>query len=45
MDAWKAVEDAALHKINPITANHIIYPVPQTQMDAVPGLYIQNPGY
>jgi hypothetical protein len=45
MNAWKAVEDAALNKMNAITANHIIYPVPQSQLDAAPGLYTQNPGY
>jgi len=45
MNAWRVVEDAALHKMNPITANFVIYPVPQTQMDAAPGLYTQNPGY
>ena len=45
MNAWKAVEDVPLNKINPVTANHIIYPVPQTQIDAAPGLYTQNPGY
>ena len=45
MNAWRIVEDAALKKMNTITANHIIYPVPQTQIDAAPGLYGQNPGY
>jgi hypothetical protein len=45
MNAWRTVEDAALHKMNPITANSIIYPVPQSQLDAAPGLYTQNPGY
>ena len=45
MNAWKNVEDATLHKIGPIVANSIIYPVPQSQMDAAPGLYDQNPGY
>ena len=45
MNAWRTVEDAALHKMNAITANSILYPVPQTQMDAAPGLYTQNPGY
>ncbi len=45
MNAWIAVDDAVLHKVNPVTANFVIYPVPQSQMDAVPGLYIQNPGY
>jgi starch-binding outer membrane protein, SusD/RagB family len=45
MNAWKTVEDAALHKMNPIVPNYIIYPVPQSQLDAAPGLYQQNPGY
>jgi hypothetical protein len=45
MNAWKATEDAVLHKINAITANSIIYPIPQSQMDAAPGLYSQNQGY
>jgi hypothetical protein len=45
MNAWRAVDDAVLKKISPITANHIIYPVPQSQLDAAPGLYSQNPGY
>lgn len=45
MNAWIAVEDAALKKMNQVTSNFIIYPIPQTQMDAAPGLYIQNPGY
>jgi hypothetical protein len=45
MNAWEAVEDATLHKMSPVTANFIIYPVPQSQLDAQPGLYTQNPGY
>jgi len=45
MNAWIAVEDAALHKMNQVIANYIIYPVPQSQMDGAPGLYTQNPGY
>ena len=45
MNAWRAVDDAVLKKISPITANHIIYPVPQSQLDAAPGLYLQNAGY
>jgi len=44
MNAWKAGEDVQ-NKINPIVANYIIYPVPQTQLDAAPGLYGQNLGY
>lgn len=39
MNAWRTVEDAALHKMNPIAAKDIIYPVPQSQLDAAPGLY------
>ncbi|MEO7309692.1 MAG: RagB/SusD family nutrient uptake outer membrane protein [Chitinophagaceae bacterium] len=45
MNAWAAVEDAVIHKVNPVTANFIVYPVPQSQLDAVPGLYTQSPGY
>jgi hypothetical protein len=45
MNAWIATEDAALHKMNPVTPNFVIYPVPQSQLDAAPGLYTQNPGY
>jgi len=45
MNAWIAVEDVALHKVNQVTANSVIYPIPQSQMDAAPGLYTQNPGY
>ena len=45
MNAWRVVEDAVLNKISPIVPNFIIYPVPQSQLDAAPGLYIQNPGY
>jgi starch-binding outer membrane protein, SusD/RagB family len=39
MNAWIAVEDAAIHKMNAVTAKDIIYPVPQSQLDAAPGLY------
>lgn len=44
MNAWDAVEDAS-NKINTVTANDIIYPIPQTQLDVKKGLYEQNPGY
>lgn len=44
MNAWIATEDVQ-KRINQVTANYIIYPVPQSQLDAVPGLYTQNPGY
>ncbi|MEO6844046.1 MAG: RagB/SusD family nutrient uptake outer membrane protein [Ginsengibacter sp.] len=45
MNAWISVEDAALKKMSQVTPNDIIYPVPQTQLDAAPELYDQNPGY
>jgi hypothetical protein len=45
MNNWISTEDATQHKMNPVTANYIIYPVPQSQLDAQPGLYTQNPGY
>jgi hypothetical protein len=44
MNNWISVEDVQ-KRINQVTANYIIYPVPQSQLDASPGLYIQNPGY
>lgn len=44
MNNWRAKDDAQ-NRIRPATANQIIYPIPQTQIDAVPGLYTQNPGY
>jgi len=45
MNAFIASDDAVLHKMNPVVANYVIYPIPQSQLDAVPGLYEQNPGY
>jgi len=45
MEAFRATEDAAVKKMSPVVANYILYPVPQTQLDAAPGLYTQNPGY
>ena len=44
MNAWITTDDAQ-KAIKPVVANYVIYPVPQTQLDAVPGLYTQNPGY
>jgi len=41
---WIAAEDAQ-NAIQPFTANYIIYPVPQSQLDVKSGLYTQNPGY
>ena len=44
MNAWKAADDVG-NKVNTVVANFVIYPVPQSQMDAAPGLYTQNLGY
>jgi hypothetical protein len=44
MNAWKATEDVQ-SKVSTIVPNFVIYPVPQSQMDAAPGLYKQNLGY
>lgn len=44
MNAWAATDDVQ-HKINQVTANDVIYPVPQSQLNTTPGLYVQNPGY
>ncbi|MCE1198488.1 MAG: RagB/SusD family nutrient uptake outer membrane protein [Marinilabiliales bacterium] len=45
MNSWMTVDDAVRKQMNPMVANYIIYPVPQSQLDAMPGLYSQNPGY
>jgi len=44
MNAWRAIDDPN-GAIKPVVANYIIYPVPQSQLNAAPGLYTQNPGY
>ncbi|MCB0568583.1 MAG: RagB/SusD family nutrient uptake outer membrane protein [Phaeodactylibacter sp.] len=44
MNAWIQEEDAS-GKMQPVTNNFIIYPIPQDQMDVKQGLYEQNPGY
>ena len=44
MAAFDASDDVA-NKMNPITANDIIYPIAQAQLSVSPGLYTQNPGY
>ena len=44
MNAWIAEEDNA-NQIRPVTANAILYPIPQDQLDVKQGLYEQNPGY
>jgi hypothetical protein len=46
MNAWIASEDAKkLKQINPVIPGYIVYPIPQSQLDALPGLYTQNAGY
>jgi hypothetical protein len=44
MNAWKAVEDTD-GKIRTIDKNALIYPIPLSEILAVPGLYDQNIGY
>jgi len=44
MNAWITKEDTQ-KSIKPVVANYVIYPIPQSQLDAAPGLYMQNPGY
>jgi len=45
MNNWIAVDDAVRKQMNPVVAGYIVYPVPQSQLDAIPGLYTQNAGY
>ncbi|MGI4735391.1 MAG: RagB/SusD family nutrient uptake outer membrane protein [Janthinobacterium lividum] len=45
MNAWVLKEDTGNKIIRPIGANMIIYPVPQIELSAAPGVYDQNPGY
>lgn len=42
--AWITAEDVQ-HTMQPFQKNYIIYPVPQSELDTKPGLYIQNKGY
>lgn len=44
MNNWINTYDE-LKQIQPVVANWILYPVPQSQLDIKPGLYTQNPGY
>lgn len=44
MPAWIAAEDV-VHQMQPFQKNYIIYPIPQAELDARPGLYSQNAGY
>ena len=42
--AWIAADDVQ-HQMLAFNKNYIIYPVPQAELDAAPGLYMQNAGY
>ncbi|OON66495.1 RagB/SusD family nutrient uptake outer membrane protein [Hymenobacter sp. CRA2] len=44
MNDWIARENPG-GKIQQVVPNYIIYPVPQSELSATPGLYAQNPGY
>ncbi len=44
MAAFDATDDV-VNKMNAITPNDIIYPIPFNQLSISPGLYTQNPGY
>jgi hypothetical protein len=44
MPAWITAEDVQ-HTMQPFQKEYIIYPVPQTELDIKPGLYLQNKGY
>lgn len=43
MNTWRTTD--AITKINEIVPNYVIYPVPASEIQTAPGLYIQNPGY
>jgi len=45
MNSWMAVDDAVRKQMNPVVPGYVVYPVPQSQLDAAPGLYTQNTGY
>jgi len=46
MNTWAQMDDIATpRRINTLTANNVIFPIPQSQINAAPGVYTQNPGY
>lgn len=45
MNAWVLKDDVSAKITRPITANLLLYPVPQNELSAAPGLYDQNAGY
>src|SRR5690606_2409469 len=38
-------QDDVLDKIEPFQLNYTLYPIPQAELDAKPGVYTQNGGY
>ncbi len=44
MTSWIEREDV-LSRISPFQLNYILYPIPQAEIDAKPGVYTQNEGY
>lgn len=44
MNAWIVTEDTK-NQMNDVIPGYVVYPVPQSQLDAKPGLYSQNTGY
>lgn len=44
MNAWRTAEDDS-GKIQEVTNDFIVYPIPSNQLDIKAGLYEQNPGY
>jgi hypothetical protein len=45
MNAWMTAEDTRNRMRKPITANDLLYPVPQSELSASGYAYGQNPGY
>ena len=45
MNAWIPVEDIRDQMLKDITSDHLIYPIPQSELDVKSGLYQQNIGY
>lgn len=44
MNSWIEREDE-LSRISPFQLNYTLYPIPQAELDAKPGIYTQNAGY
>lgn len=44
ISTWITADDV-LNQMKPFNKNYIIYPIPQSELDVKPGLYLQNPGY